>query len=218
MRHVIEHIKNPMVFMEDCNRVCEKLSSKNIDVLLFMETPDFNWILKRIAFEDIVYEHCSFFTPNSIAFLLQKTGYQVQNLSDTFYGQYMWIQAAKVMNANKWDAYIKWENEIIEKWILFLQQQVTIRHKNICIWGAGAKGVSFLNLIDPECKYISGIVDINPQKQGCFLSGTGHQIISPEKLGEILPDFIIIMNENYADEIQGTLRILGLERSKCILL
>ena len=34
-------------------------------------------------------------------------------------------------------------------------------------------------MIDPNSKFISGIVDVNPDKQGGFIPGSGHKVISP---------------------------------------
>lgn len=70
----------------------------------------------------------------------------------------------------------------------------------IFLWGAGAKGVMYANLIDPNAEFISGIVDVNPDKQGGFIPGSGHMVISPDQLPQT--GLIVIMNENYTDEIK----------------
>lgn len=68
------------------------------------------------------------------------------------------------------------------------------------MWGAGAKGVVYANMIDPDSEFISDIVDINPDKQGGFIPGSGHMIISPDQLPQ--SGLLIVMNENYIDEIK----------------
>ncbi|OQA49016.1 MAG: hypothetical protein BWY45_03510 [Euryarchaeota archaeon ADurb.Bin294] len=70
----------------------------------------------------------------------------------------------------------------------------------VFLWGAGAKGVMYANLIDPGAECISGIVDVNPDKQGGFIPGSGHVVISPEQLPE--NGLVVVMNENYVDEIR----------------
>ncbi len=69
------------------------------------------------------------------------------------------------------------------------------------IWGAGAKGVTFANLIDPENKYIDCLIDINPKKIGKYTPGTGHPIKSPNVIQGEKYKNIFIMNSNYAPEI-----------------
>ena len=41
---------------------------------------------------------------------------------------------------------------------------------NICaIWGAGAKGFTFLNILDKNASLIKYVVDINPKKQNKYI-------------------------------------------------
>ena len=108
-RHVIEHIPNPH-FLFEC------LSQLDGEVYLFLETPDVHWILSHGAFEDIVYEHCSFYSPESMCYLLQKYGFFLTSLNLTFNNQYMWIQAEKI--TKKYITYHDMEKELIYKWSL----------------------------------------------------------------------------------------------------
>lgn len=36
------------------------------------------------------------------------------------------------------------------------------------------KGVTFANLVDPECKWIDSVIDLNLQKQGMYIPSTEH--------------------------------------------
>jgi len=77
------------------------------------------------------------------------------------------------------------------------------------LWGADAKGVSFLNLLDPG-PAISSVVDINPRKQGTYVPGTGHRVIAPEELCSRKVTTVLVMNSAYQNEIRGCLASLGL--------
>lgn len=77
-------------------------------------------------------------------------------------------------------------------------------HKDVLVWGAGAKGVTFANLIDPQRKYIAALVDINVHKQGRYIGGTGHPVIGPQDIGKNAGE-IIIMNGVYEKEIRTAL-------------
>ena len=72
------------------------------------------------------------------------------------------------------------------------------------VWGAGSKGVTFLNATGAG-EEIVAVVDINPRKQGKYVAGTGQPIVAPAQLADIRPDFVIIMNANYREEIGGML-------------
>ena len=177
---------------------CAALPGK---VDLFLETPDFNWILLGGAFEDIAYEHCSLFSPKSIQYLLNKHNFTLSYFSNTFGTQYMWVEAHRhdVHERQQCLTYKTQEAKTIAKW----EKLLTDNSHQIYLWGAGGKGVAFLNTLDSDCRYISKVVDINPRKRGKFIPGTGHEIVSPDYLRDIKDDVvIIIMNENYTDEIK----------------
>jgi C-methyltransferase C-terminal domain len=76
----------------------------------------------------------------------------------------------------------------------------------VALWGAGAKGVTFANLVDPECRHLACVVDVNPRKQGKFLPGTGHPIVPPERLLHEGVQSVLVLNPNYFDEIVGLVR------------
>jgi hypothetical protein len=75
----------------------------------------------------------------------------------------------------------------------------------IAVWGAGAKGTTFAHLVDPENKLIDCVVDLNPNKQGKFLPGTGHPIVGVEKLATRGVRNAILMNPNYREENEALL-------------
>ena len=81
----------------------------------------------------------------------------------------------------------------------------------VAIWGAGAKGVTFANLLDPHSKLIDCIVDLNPNKQGGFVPGTGHPIVSYQDLPKRNVATAILMNPNYREENQTLLRNAGIK-------
>jgi hypothetical protein len=89
-----------------------------------------------------------------------------------------------------------WQNKIHE---LFSNGKVAI-------WGAGAKGVTFANLVDPGCEFIDCIVDLNTNKIGNYIPGTGHPIVSYRELRDRGVTDVILMNPNYREENLTLLR------------
>ncbi len=78
------------------------------------------------------------------------------------------------------------------------------------IWGSGSKGVSFISNLNLSSE-VAAAVDINPHKWGKFMVGSNHEIVSPEKLKEIDPELVVVMNPIYLDEIGADIGELGLE-------
>jgi SAM-dependent methyltransferase len=207
-RHVIEHIADPVKFLI---RIRDSLG-KQEDSTIFLETPDVKWILKNNTFWDFCYEHCSYFSPESLSSALKFAGFRSVELIKTFNGQYMLSVAkpsekksdneSRDQSKNKIsdfaEKYAQHEQDFVEKDRSVLKN--LSRTGNIFLWGAGAKGVMYANMIDPNSKFISGIVDVNPDKQGGFIPGSGHKVISPNDLPQ--SGSVIIMNENYTEEIK----------------
>jgi len=76
----------------------------------------------------------------------------------------------------------------------------------VALWGAGAKGVTLANLIDESRQLIDCVVDLNPLKQGHYVPGTGHPIVSYQDLTARGVSTAILMNPNYREENLALLR------------
>ena len=74
--------------------------------------------------------------------------------------------------------------------------------KGLGIWGAGAKGVTFASILDPDASEIRCLIDINPQKQRAYIAGTGHHIVDAEHAWDLGVRSVLVMNPNYVDEIR----------------
>jgi hypothetical protein len=68
------------------------------------------------------------------------------------------------------------------------------------VWGAGAKGVNFLNVV-PGASAMNAVIDLNPHKQGRYASGTGTPIVPPAELVGRRISSVIVMNPVYYQEI-----------------
>ncbi len=84
-------------------------------------------------------------------------------------------------------------------------------HRTVVIWGAGAKGVMFLNLLRITAGAgVDWVVDINPRKQGHFVPLMGQTIVGPDRLSQNPPDLVIVMNPEYEGEIRSMIGDIGI--------
>lgn len=81
--------------------------------------------------------------------------------------------------------------------------------RRVVVWGAGSKAVAFLNALGSD-DAVECCVDINPFRQGRYMAGTGHQIVSPSHLKPSPPDAVVVMNPIYVPEIRRETSGLGL--------
>lgn len=204
-RHVIEHIPDPLSLLFSVRQAL--VHSPNARV--FFETPCVEWILRNQVIWDFFYEHCSYFTAESLARAFEVSGFQVKSVDHIFQGQYLWLEAtisSAEVAVTKKPAFISTlakqfatsEHELINKWEIKIQKLAN--QGKVALWGAGAKGVTFANLIDPDRKWIDCIIDLNPNKQGKYIPGAAHPIVSYQDIANRGITTAILMNPNYYQE------------------
>lgn len=218
-RHTLEHIAPTGEFM----RMIRDTIGDRREAIVAFDLPDILRVLREGAFWDIYYEHCSYFSAGSLARLFRSARLEVTDLERDYDDQYLVIGAHAANEPTT--ASLPLENDLdtiadlvarfpgtvshqIEKWRGCIQDIVS-RNKRVVLWGSGSKGVAFLTTLGIKSE-IEYVVDINPYRQGKFMPGTGHPIVSPQFLVEYQPHYIIIMNAIYSSEIGNNVRQLGL--------
>jgi len=218
-RQTLEHIQNPKGFLEELRQAI----GNRLNSYIFFEVPNALNIFQNLSVWDIIYEHCSYFTPVSLSFLFASNGFQVCDLTEEYGNQFLCIHARPSdqgnpdsdyehpSKANQIASYItsfatKYQNKI-EMYRRKLEN-IKSRGQRAVVWGAGSKGVTFLNTL--KNLQIEYVVDINPRKQGMYIPGTGQKIVPPEFLRDYQPDIIIVMNPIYKSEIRQLAKNLDL--------
>jgi hypothetical protein len=212
-RHALEHIHTTGEFV----RLVRKTIGDRRPVVFF-EVPDATRILDEVAFWDVYYYHCSYFTPGSLSRVFRASRFEVTHLNRAFEDQYILLDALPADEPSSNIPELEEEpgevedmvgrfsascNEQIERW----KSELGSFHekgKRTVAWGSGSKCITFLSMIGitDEIEYV---VDINPYRQGRFLPGTGKEVVSPEFLVEYDPDYALVMNPIYCDEIARSL-------------
>lgn len=220
-RHVLEHLTDP-------KSLIQQLRSDFIDhkdTIFYFEVPNADYMLRKANLWDLIYEHCQYFTSSSLSYLFEHNGFKILDLYEMFNNQYLCIEC-KIQVEEKKEAKkitidetlvtqfsIK-SKQIISWWKEYLQKSY-VQGTKCVVWGAGAKGVSFLNILHNEDTLI-GVVDINPNKQGKYIPLTGQRISLPGELKIINPEKVIIMNSIYLPEIKKLVEANGFQQDICI--
>jgi SAM-dependent methyltransferase len=219
-RHALEHIEKPKEFLN----VVHRAVTANHGAPIYFEVPNSLYTLKDMGIWDIIYVHCGYFCENSLARVFTESGFSVQRLNDSFGGQFLSIETT-LANDNQANTYAShttlpsmiayaeaFEKKYAEKVATWKRRLAEFKSENkrVVVWGAGAKGVTFLNALKVGDE-IGNIVDLNVHKHGKYVPGTGHQVVSPQHLQEYRPDVVIVMNPIYADEIAQSLSDLGIQ-------
>jgi hypothetical protein len=136
-------------------------------------------------------------------------------VSHVFGGQYLWLEASTAPSEMRFHPL-----EMVARAHAFaarvrdyednMRRRLQLFDGPVAVWGAGAKGVTFANVLDPQRQLLRCIVDINQRKQGRFVPGTGHEIVAPEALGPLGVRHVIVMNPYYSSEIAAQATAAGL--------
>ncbi len=200
-------------------RMVRKAIGDRPKVTVFFQMPEMFRLLRELAFWDIYYEHCSYFSAGSLGRLFRACGFDVLDLWTDFDGQYLMIEARPGVSGPLVPP-LPQENDLQELLPLAGYFSQAIKQKvsgwrdrlqeyrraglRVVLWGGGSKAAAFLTVlgISDEILYV---VDNHPDQQNSYIAGTGQQVVSPSFLQEYCPDVVVVMNPPYIDEIRKTL-------------
>lgn len=214
-RHVLEHLEEPAPLL----RSLREWHKDRPGTIGYFEVPNGDFCLKPQGIWDLIYEHVSYFTPRSLSYLLRSCGYRVLDMGLAFDEQFLWADVAlegdAMAGADTSERAVSAETvrDGYDSMIDTCREQIeafAAQGRKMALWGAGSKGVTFLNVADSD-KAIATVVDINPRKQSQHVALTGQKVVAPEALGSIRPDVIFVMNSLYMNEIAATLSRLGVQ-------
>lgn len=217
----LEHIPTPFEFVSMVRRSI----GEQTRTMVFFQVPDVVRILRDCAFEDIYYEHCSYFSSISLTRLFRKCGFEVLHQQTDYDDQYLMIEA-KPMGGIQREAHSLGEGDDLEELRSYVNrfernyqekalewktrfQEFHTNGRRVVLWGSGSKAVAFLTSLDLDSA-VDYVVDINPYRHEFFMAGTGQEIVAPEFLQTYRPDTVIVMNPIYREEIRRKLESLSL--------
>jgi hypothetical protein len=218
VQHVLEHLWELRGTLRDARAILKH------DGAGYFEVPNGLATFSGHAVWDLTYEHVSYFSPLSFKEALSRSRFAVSRLATSFGEQYLQAQVLTAeasgavhsasTDATPFDArqlsrdFRDVLTDVLAAW-RDRMARITAAGGRAVLWGAGAKAVSFLNMLAIGADQIEYVVDINPRKAGRFTPGTGQKVISPDQLVEHRPDMVLVMNPQYVAEIQAMLALLG---------
>ena len=197
MRHVLEHIPEPLAFLDTVRR------ANGDDGMIYIEVPCLEWILRKRAWFDVFYEHVNYFRLTDFNRMFGT----VRESGHLFGGQYLYAVAEL---ASLRDPAQSGPGEAIampEDFFVSIERCIgkSTAASHQVVWGGAAKGVMFSHHLLARGHILDFAIDINPAKQGKFLAGSGLPVFSPQAGLKRLDRGadIFVMNSNYLNEIRA---------------
>jgi SAM-dependent methyltransferase len=216
-QQVLEHVEDPRRFL----RELAATSAFNVgNPVVYFEVPNGHYTAKDLGIWDLIYEHVSYFSPSSLRRLFEECGFLVLDTGTAFGDQYLYIEA-RVSDSDDGTAHatlpdsdhqvaLAFAKSFEDKLARFRSWAAEARDElSTCyVWGAGSKGITFCNLVDPD-GMMAGLIDSNTAKHGKYIAGTGGRIQAFEGLDAKAISTILIMNPQYREEIAHELSGAG---------
>lgn len=214
-RHVLEHLGEPAAFLAGLRRAVGDRATN-----LYFEVPDATYTLGPAGLWDIIYPHCSYFSAPSLRRLFSDAGFFVKEVGRSFGEQYLYLEAAGSITtapvpppppvAEEIDVVRRLVESFAQRYRTHVERwsenlgRFGSEGSGVVLWGAGAKGVTFLNAVE-NGHYVDAVIDLNPRKHGRYVPGTGQEVLSPGELRSQRPGTVLITNPLYEAEIRAHL-------------
>lgn len=212
MRHVLEHFKNPLAFLQEINLHCQLSGTST---LFFAETPCIDRVFSTGRLADFYYEHHSHFTQHSFRNMLESAGCNVRTLATGYDQEVVYALAefpageSLASCARGTEAFcLAARNSIRE--IGNQLAEISASGKSVAIWGGTGKGAAFIHHFGADRERFPLVVDSDPDKVGTFVPGTGQLIQFRDVLRAAPVDIVIIPTQWRARDILAEMQHEGI--------
>lgn len=222
------HANNVLAHVADLNGVVRgiRLLLKD-DGVAVVEVPYVKDMIDNCEFDTIYHEHLCYFSLTSLNHLLERQELFIQNVERLpIHGGSLRVfikkagaeratddvqtdavkrlfQEEKQWGVDHLDFYQGFGAKV-EKTrddLLATLRGLKAEGKRIAAYGASAKGSTLLNYCGIGRETLDFVVDRSTVKQGHYTPGTRLPIYAPEKLLDEMPDSVLLLTWNFADEI-----------------
>jgi SAM-dependent methyltransferase len=188
-----------------------------------IEVPYVRDLLEGVEFDTIYHEHLCYYSLTALDHLFRRHGLVVEDVERlAIHGGSLRLfiapsasqPAAGDSEHRLLDEEVAWGIERPDRYLAFARQVGEMKAKlrgllgklksegaRIAAYGAAAKGSTLLNTFEIGAETLDFVVDASPYKQGRHMPGNGLEISAPARLVAELPDYVLLLAWNFADEI-----------------
>ena len=214
-RHTLEHIQDVSGFLQ----LLRKWALRNPARVFLFELPASERVFAERAFWDVYYEHCNYFTADTVRHAFERNGFDVLRVEHAYGGQYLIVEAVVATlpvaaltkdPAQTTSECLRYAADVAGSIERFRNRLHALAQDDapLVLWQGASKTVGLLTAIgNPD--WIACAIDLSPQRHEKFLPGSGLPVHAPQRLVDIAPKHIVLMNPVYLEEVRAQVRDLG---------
>jgi SAM-dependent methyltransferase len=218
------HANNVLAHVADLNGFVQGIATVlKPEGVAVIEAPYVGDMIEHLEFDTIYHEHLCYFSLTALEHLFQAHGLSIVDVERiAIHGGSLRIFAVPTSTAGKPSTRLQslraheqkvgigseafYEDFAARVWALRDVLRRTVKDlrsqgMRIAAYGASAKGSTLLNVFGLGRESLEFVVDRSPHKQGHYTPGTHLPIEPPEKLLELMPDYVLLLTWNFKDEI-----------------
>ena len=179
-------------------------------------------VIEQVAFDTIYHEHVSYWALGPMKQLFERHGMAIvdaeriplhhgqlrahvqrQSEGETRPRVEKILAGEKAAGLDRFETYVDFaqRTQKIKKDLHATLVGFADKGQTVAGYGAPAKGNTLLGFLDIGPDLLPYIVDRSPLKQGLFTPGTHIPVVSPERLLQDQPNYVLLLAWNFVDEI-----------------
>jgi len=219
----IIHANNVLAHVADTNGFVAgiKILLKENGVVV-IEAPYVKDLIDHCEFDTIYHQHLCYFSVTAVdklfrqhsLFLNEVRWFPIHGGSLRYYLSHnenvgesvqSFLHKEKAEKLDQLEYYTNFAEKVKDVKASLLNLLISLKKqgKSIAAYGAAAKGTTLINYVDIDKEIIKFVADRNVHKQGLYMTGKHWPICEAEKLIEEMPDYVLLLAWNFADEIMS---------------
>ena len=216
------HAHNVLAHVADTNGFVEgfRVLLKD-DGLALIEAPYVKNLIDHCEFDTIYHEHLCYFSLTALDHLFRRHGLLLADVERVpIHGGSLrlfvttdrgrrrpsvtdLLAEEAAWGVNRLDFYKDFARKVedLKQTLCALLRKLKGEGKRLAAYGAAAKGSTLLNYFGIGRDLLDFVVDRSTYKQGRYMPGVRLPIYPPAKLIEAMPDYVLLLTWNFADEI-----------------
>ncbi len=215
------HANNVLAHVADTNGFVAGIGTLlKEDGVAVIEVPYVKELIDHGEFDTIYHEHLCYFSVTALARLFQRHGLTLNGVEPlTIHGGSLrlfvgkreradrsvadHLQAERRAGVDRLEYYAGFSERVgrIRRELVALLGRLKREGARVAGYGAAAKGTILLNFAGIGREVLEFVADRNVHKQGRYIPGVRLPIVSPQRILEAQPDYLLILPWNFKEEI-----------------